>query len=297
MKNLPQGTGNIWVLRSDRTQRCAWMGNDQELMSVDLGIKAYATVYSAAFGDLYKIGDGVMSGKVRHHLRAIRRLESEKSTCKCKDVNNCAKCKAREKEIRERRRKIKNTTDHLVWLTAKLLSCVGSQGTVFFPVNLCGSFSKREFSGNQEEIRTCRFKRCLEQTKTFCTHTGGFVHECREDQTSSWCTQCIKYCGYLGASRIFHCANKHCGYIYGRDESAARSIMLFNLLKLAIETVPRAYTRYRGPHNEGEPDDTVMSTGSASQTAGLPTLRPPQPQEASTEREKKRRGSSDNLSR
>jgi hypothetical protein len=171
-----------------------------------------------------------------------------------------AKIKKNKVEVTQRLRKVRNTTDHLIWLTARLLSSAGQGGTVFFPTNLCAPFKKGDFQHNQEDIRTCRFARCLEKTKELCGHTGAYVDECREDQTSSWCTKCTTFCGYLGASSTFHCPNQHCKHVFGRDEAAARSIMLFTLIKNAVRSVTRACGRPQSPADEAPPSQGILSS-------------------------------------
>ena len=170
------------------------------------------------------------------------------------------KIKEKKQEIFQRREKIRNTTDHLIWMTARLLSSAGREGTVFFPINLCGPFKKGQFQHNQEEVRTCRFAQCLKKTKELCGHTGAYVDECREDQTSSWCTKCYSYCGYLGASNTFHCPNANCKYVFGRDEAAARSIMVFTLMKNAVRSVTRACGNQETSEDGAEPSLDVGSS-------------------------------------
>ena len=52
------------------------------------------------------------------------------------------------------------------------------------------------------------------------------VIECYEDYTSKTCGQCGVLNETLGGQEVFSCPQERCGYVAGRDISAARNILL-----------------------------------------------------------------------
>jgi hypothetical protein len=261
----------IRVQRSSQRRPANICGKGRWVFSFDPGLGRYVTILNVNTGDLYIIGSRAWASVKGKYLNKAREIQSTldkgiedrpevkeakaalEQALQQNNLDEIAiqqrrllECKVRARadhdpEQLKRKRKLEAKArarfDSLIKVTARFLSAVGPRGIVCFPTDLC----KKQFmtsakisSATKGGIQFSRFGQLLQQTKRGCKRTGATVWKVREAQSSSWCTGCAAYCGYLRLrQRTFKCPNERCLLHVDRDGGAARSIFVLAVLQRA----------------------------------------------------------------
>lgn len=191
--------------------------NKEEFVSIDPGIRTFATCYSPKY--VLEFGNNDIKRIERLHNHVDNMISNSKKV----------KCKKRQKILKNAyklRLKIQNLVKELHWKTSKIL-CKKFKN-IFIPIfetqKMVNKSSRKLNNTSSRNLLTMSHylfrMRLIHQSKKYNSN----VYIVNEAYTSKTCSNCGKVNDKLGSSKIFKC--KECKMEMDRDVNGARGIYL-----------------------------------------------------------------------
>jgi hypothetical protein len=201
--------------------------------AIDPGVRTFVTVYGSD-GVVYAIGKGFSERIDKDALRAQRMrscMVIPNGDGTYKETQNKRTRKHLRREAKRLEERIKNRVDDFQRCVVKMLT--NTYETIIIPVFKTQNMAKKtdDDGVHKRKIGKATTRRLIRMSHylfrmRLIAKGGERIVVGTEEWTSKTCGNCFNVHMDLGVSKVFECPS--CGLVGGRDDMAARNIMLLN---------------------------------------------------------------------